>query len=852
LFSRKTPWSRGRVIPTIFDLDLKNGLVDAPLFSYGFCDYEPVGHIYYRHDFSMVHTVDKGVLELCYYIYLAGGAEEKLGYREVERFLWERYGGRFFKDVRPQALPFEEYAKRCYPAAFEYEREGWVELELEGRQCGGVISGWGIGRGDLPNQAWFCNMRSGYGMYIMGKLMGDEELIRKAQLMKNTALAAPQKEGIFPVAYATKERRWVGCLVRPRGEEKDCYHTVNASWKCYWLLRWYQDLEKDEEILEYCRKYADFLLKVQLPSGAIPSWFRMDNLEPVPVLLESAQSAISGFFLAEFYSVVGERKYLEAAERVAEFVEREVVPEMKYFDYETFFSCSGKPLDFKDEHTGVNPQNTLSIHWSAELFRRLYEITGKENYKALAEAVVDILCFYQDVWPLNYRRLAYTYGGFGVQNTDAEHNDARQSQFGCTLADFYLMTGNPEYLERGIAAVRAAFTLINFPEHVENEIYIRPNYPYGLEPENVGHTGKDEHAGRTGFDWGEGSALAGAAYLLNKFGGAFVDLKRGWGVGIDGCAIEGLKVEGKRVEFVLLDMLKALIKPYERRRSVVVKFWGVEEGEYTLSINGREGKFNTKQLRKGIEVELMNPIVVQCCEKTSFRAFAPFEVSARVIQGDDEVEEVLLYYKKEDEESFKVCPMIKSEQNFVAHIGAEETSTKGAIEYYIEVRGKLTRAFAPAGAPLAVFRATPGVIFDFEDGTLQGWEIEEGSLLEAPTSSQRTLFNKEGEFFIGTGEDGKGEVDDSQTVVLRSPKFRVIAPWIGLLVGGSYDRNNLYVALYRACDDTEIYRESGTWQDAMNRRWWRVEHLMGEEVYIKIVDKSPYGRINVDDIRFEG
>jgi hypothetical protein len=75
-------------------------------------------------------------------------------------------------------------------------------------------------------------------------------------------------------------------------------------------------------------------------------------------------------------------------------------------------------------------------------------------------------------------------------------------------------------------------TLINHPLHDKYGIYPNPNYPLGLEPENDCHGGADEQAGRTGFDWGEGSGLASMAWLLDKYGATYQG--KGWSVLVDG------------------------------------------------------------------------------------------------------------------------------------------------------------------------------------------------------------------------------------------------------------------------------------------------------------------------------
>ena len=73
------------------------------------------------------------------------------------------------------------------------------------------------------------------------------------------------------------------------------------------------------------------------------------------------------FFLAEAHSagLKPERQaslsYLQAAELAMDFVEREIIPSGRWFDYETFVSCSEKSFDFFDNRTNQHPANNLAM-----------------------------------------------------------------------------------------------------------------------------------------------------------------------------------------------------------------------------------------------------------------------------------------------------------------------------------------------------------------------------------------------------------------------------------------------------------------------------------------------------------
>lgn len=143
-------------------------------------------------------------------------------------------------------------------------------------------------------------------------------------------------------------------------------------------------------------------------------------------------------------------------------------------------------------------------------------------------------------------------------------------------------------------------------------------------------------------------------------------------------------------------------------------------------------------------------------------------------------------------------------------------------------------------------------VFDFEDGTLQGWRIvsgEAGTLPTGPeTARQGVDFGRQGSYFIGTYENPRR---DEAQIVLQSPVFTVRSRTISLLVGGGFHPGACYVALYRASDDSEVRLETGRNTETMDRRYWDVESLIGTRVYLKIVDSHTggWGHINVDDIR---
>ena len=166
-------------------------------------------------------------------------------------------------------------------------------------------------------------------------------------------------------------------------------------------------------------------------------------------------------------------------------------------------------------------------------------------------------------------------GGFTTQNSDAEWSDARQSQFGNVLLDYYRETGKAEYLERGIAALRAQFP-------------ISPS-------ENWAHIGYGHKAGVSSFHWGTGSGMAGIEMEEDYLRDAIVDVASGVGVGVNGLDVTECRVLGDEIHL-------RITSPFHWRRDPVVIFHRCEPARsYRVFINGVDlGVRRSEVLEQGV------------------------------------------------------------------------------------------------------------------------------------------------------------------------------------------------------------------------------------------------------------
>jgi hypothetical protein len=539
-----------RALPGALDLDMNDPR--GARLAYGLCASRPAEHMWFRRN-------------------PAGGTTQRLRFglrilaesthQPIEsscaRWVWRHVGASRALRARTQALPFTEHARRAADAVFVDE---WIATQMSGGTAGGPIHYNDSGTA-VFFQAWFNALRSAVGLALLGKRLGRNEYLARARQVAVLADAMPAGD-LLPTLYDHERQRWWGVgddvIFAWAGRDETAlrfYHLPDTCETAKWMLAWHELVEPRPSFVARIQRLARFLACVQAENGSIPSYFEQGSLNPGARLRSVAQCAIAGPIL--LYG----RQHAAAA-RLGDFLCREVVPTGRYFDYETFLSCSYKPLDFADPHTLIPPQNTLSMSWTAECLLRLARSpAGSTEQRAVwlagARCALDQLCLYQQLWEppfLSYR----AFGGFGVMNTDGEWSDARQAPFGLLLLEAYRGLGDPEYFLRGVAALRAAFALQAIPENRDicPTIYdgACPNWPRdsgwdyrwdhppaemrklppGKSVENYGHGGYDSPGVRSGFDWGEGSAAACAMIATQRFGDVFIDPARGTVFGIDG------------------------------------------------------------------------------------------------------------------------------------------------------------------------------------------------------------------------------------------------------------------------------------------------------------------------------
>ena len=570
IFTALMPSLNARSQPPL-SLDLDVTSESKPWISYGAVPSEPYGHSYFRRDSKSVISLESGGIEYSYAI-VASSQPPKLGYRRIVRRLWQTLG----HDGLLQSADLQQNVRRPSLATFdEWRQDAWMRyadevyrrVDCPGGGCGTLSSNRNyLGQWDKPEEdawfnAWFQSLRTAYGWYLYGERTQNTEIRRKAESVLALALKSPQQDGAFSTIYLVPSDRWIkedGWAGFP-----DDYHTFCMSWTAYWMLKWAEDLtpNRKDEIVTFVRRYGDFLVSHQEPSGVIPSWFD-SNLKPRSEFRElNGETAGSALFLIHLSEITREKTYADAGRRAMEFIGREVLPRQLWWDFETFKSCARKNFDFYDSVTAQYPQNNLSTMQAAMAYLELYRVSKQRRWLETGSNVLDYLLLTQQVWSPPYFD-PKLLGGFTTQNTDAEWSDARQSYAAVLLLDYYQETGNVEYLERAVAAARATFAVAPW--------------------ENWAHTGfQNEPGAMTGFHWGTGSAMTSVEIMSGKLGDAFVDVRRKHAVGFNGCTVKKLKISGNTI---LLD-----IEALPRLHELNIRFAGINQKvRYKLAVNGKD------------------------------------------------------------------------------------------------------------------------------------------------------------------------------------------------------------------------------------------------------------------------
>ena len=594
------------------DLDVPDG----PTLSVGFVPARQAYHSVYEPDKARA-WVAAAPLENSYYLLVTATAQPGEAYREAVRLHWRLFGRPTQLSAAAQQLGTEtpasayDWPRKLGPVDAQMDgdrrlkglglwdawraevweaqsRQRWLPVPLPGGETGGGVATrrWGPGP-SVYLSAWFNTLRTSLGMALYARRTGEEDLIRLAGQTVELALKAPGRDGAFKCIAVPAGPGWPAAWAAGDGSgdsTKEGYLGYDMSWTAYWLLRWRAaGLPGSDAILPRCRALAQFLVERQSKDGMLPTRFAEDGSVDLDTSRTvKAETGPVALFLMELYAQDRDFRWLAAAGRGLAFLEESVIPQRQWYDFETFWSCSPRKPNL-DGRTRQWPANDLALGQSVSAFLSAFRATGDRAYLDRGERLLDYLLLYQQCWTnpqLNHvSGPAMLLGGFTTQNSDAEWSDARQSQFGSVLLDYYRATGKVEYMERGVAALRAQF----------------PVSPC----ENWAHSGYGSKTGISSFHWGTGSGMAGIEIEEDYLRDAVVDVAAGRAVGVDGLDVTGCTVKDGEIRLLFAS-------PFAWRRAPVFAFHRLEPlRSYRVVANGADlGAWRGDDLEKGIPVPL--------------------------------------------------------------------------------------------------------------------------------------------------------------------------------------------------------------------------------------------------------
>ena len=355
-----------RPAPQYLDMGFPDG--ESPWIELGFASQKPVGHVYYEPTGEPFEVPSKGIRIAAWIII----APREAFPGAATSFLWSQFGSRHASDRRPQVMPFWQYADYGYVPALEHLWQegpqpgtGGITLSTFRKKEGGFR-----GRSfadDLFFHSRFNNARTAWGLGEWGKTLGHPDWVEKSKEIMNLALSAPREHGLFPAVFAPHDHGW-------EAKKREPYHIPDAAWTAIWIRKYHAEIAPLPEAPAFLNGLADFLLSAQSPDGGFPTWVEHVTLTHDPRLKGAACGAMATWFMGEEAlcpDLPADRKraYVKAVMRSARHLREYVLPRLRFEDFELYYSCSGKSLDFYDKWTHSYGVNTLAIQWCVEAFR---------------------------------------------------------------------------------------------------------------------------------------------------------------------------------------------------------------------------------------------------------------------------------------------------------------------------------------------------------------------------------------------------------------------------------------------------------------------------------------------------
>ncbi|RLD12012.1 MAG: hypothetical protein DRI44_02205 [Chlamydiae bacterium] len=509
---------KNRTIPYAMNFSVRSKEI-----SFGCVPYKLSKNTYLIHNEDDTINVPRSTVSYSYYIYFKSGCLKNEGYRHVVHRMGQLNFSIQSKNASAQKVTFEKYCD--YAGKYSVK-----QLQKD-------------------NIALHFALQTAFGSALLSKRK-NEPIPAEVENIIKSALTTPQKNGLFKVMR--QDNKWINGSVfsnMPPRYKDESVRLADLSNVCYFLCRFYNEIEKKHEILNFVTVYAERLILLQKHGGHIPAWVNYETGKSQRFCNKSAEVSVHTTFLSELAKIKPEKRYLSCARRAANFIIHKIYQTGRWENTELFYTTSPQWKYKKPKRKdGIQESYSVSVHAirnAADALLKLYNLTGTSRYLRFGEKILAQLSLYQQIWQPPFIDLPCS-GGFGSMNTDIQWLDSVQSLSAKTYFDYYKNTGKKEYFTRGIAALRASFVLMNCPENEEFLAQIKDMgeidkgyiFPYCFPSVNRDKIILPE---AEDFNFASGQALCVTEEILNEYGDLYVDTKRRKAFGINGLKVK--KVE---------------------------------------------------------------------------------------------------------------------------------------------------------------------------------------------------------------------------------------------------------------------------------------------------------------------
>lgn len=195
--------------------------------------------------------------------------------------------------------------------------------------------------------------------------------------------------------------------------------------------------EDRPEWLEFCRKAADWLVRIQNEDG---SYYRAYNKDDGSMRMDSKANTISVVrFLVQFYLVTGDEKYKQAALRAGEWAYNNTYKKMEYRGS----TCDN--ADIMDKESGI---------YAMFGFLALYDLTGEEKWLEALIGAADYTETWTYVWSFpmevpwpNHPFTKNSFSGQSPVTIGGGGGDMYMAACSYIYYRLYIITGDEHYLD---------------------------------------------------------------------------------------------------------------------------------------------------------------------------------------------------------------------------------------------------------------------------------------------------------------------------------------------------------------------------------------------------------------------